>query len=526
MTATFLALILLSMPPIDPVAQRIADSLLGYQPPQPVKVEVEGHPLNAVHQAYLDLSNHQEPEFQFYIWIPNKSPDVAAEINFTINEIVSRNDILVRPTIINGGEFLRYDLRHLAPTLPDLLDLTFLLSDIAFDDKYFHQQLPGTKIVDVQEFFFKGEAFKAKHIRLAQPQEYTQPFGDQLMQLGRRQGMIFKADWFIEIANTTLKPGRYYEFVGIEGDNLSRFLGRFDIKEAELDLGKKDERAALFKSKPTGKPRLIKILTSNVPRPSKSRGIVAVTYDLTDEQFEAINDPIENLIKFDFAAYEIIADRPNGTHIYAIFNKDGVLQKEGDPKIAPDHKEPEELGSKVLQSGLSCRRCHGYGHGWQHFDNDIVKLLKDDFSVFDDLASNVTRDETLTLLSRLYSSEPSQKPLGVLEIGRQLYAQNVDKITLGRPLPFMAETLHGVHVNYKSTLSPKGVVSELGYRVDTEDDAIKLFKQVFPTAIGTQEHPIVGAVKARIPVQRAQLERTYGYLMSRFLQGVKNVQDN
>ena len=40
------------------------------------------------------------------------------------------------------------------------------------------------------------------------------------------------------------------------------------------------------------------------------------------------------------------------------------------------------------------------------------------------------------------------------------------------------------------------------------------------------KHPIVGAIKARIPVQRAQLERAYGYLMVRFLQGVQNAQGN
>lgn len=517
----YILALLMSMPLDEVVANKVAERLLEIQGPNPINIEVGPGPLQAVQKVYLDLSNQQEPEFFKYIWIPSKSPDVAAEVNFTVNECISRSDLSVRPVVLHGGEFLRYDLRHLATNLDDLNTLIFLWADIAFDDKYFNIQLAETKILPVKEFWFQGTQYKAKHLRLTQPQHYTEPFGSQILQLSQLQGAIYRADWFIEIANTTLKPGRYYDFVGIEGDNLERFLAKFDLKLADLDLGLKDERAALFKSKPTGKPRLIKVLTSNVARPSKSRGIVAVTYDITDEQFEAINDPIENLIKFDFAAYEIIADRPNGTHIYTIFNKDGILQKEGDPKIAPDHREPEELGSKVLQSGLSCRRCHGYGHGWQHFDNDVYTMLKGEFAVFDDLSSNITRNETLVLLSRLYSSQPSQKPLGVLEIGRQLYSQTVDKITLGRELPFMAETLHNIHVSYKSTLNAADVLEEIGFIAKTPEDALAFINRVFPETLGAQEHPIVGALKAGIPIQRTQFERAYGYMVGKVLQGVK-----
>lgn len=449
--------------------------------------------------AQIVAQDITEPDFQKYIWIPNASEDYAAEVNFTFNEIVSRTDLLVRPVVLADGQLLRYDLRQLATNANDLLDLQFLFLDIAFDDPYFYLRTPDHTLIDVAPYTLNGKQYTQKHLRVSVPQ-YQVPLGS-----------VFRFDKFIEITNRTVSPGRYYDFVDIDDLNLKEFLARLDIRIEELDNFTKDERAALFESKPTHKQRLIKILTSNVVRPSKSRGIVAVTYDITDEQQEAINDPLENLLNFDFAAYEIIVDRPNGTHLYALYDKAGKLLKEGDPKIAADHKEAEKLGTKVLQAGLSCRRCHAYGHGWQDFRNDVLTMLDDGFSVVDDLQSPFTQDETLSILARLYNSEPSKGPFSVLEIGRQMYRSTVSKITVGRTLPMMGDILDEIHTNYNLRVTPDQACIELGIKTE---DSLKTLREIFPNIPGKPELQPVGSLKRGIPLQRTQFERVYPYLMT------------
>lgn len=479
--------------------------------------------------------------FLQYVWVDGADPDVQAEVNVTMNEVWSRNEIKVRPAVLYGGHLLRYDLRELAPKSDDLLNLLFVRADMAFDDPFFHLSQDGTRELDCGRFCWDGEWFTRRQQRLAIYHPYLGPVAEELAELTGTVGTVYRADWLIELSNTTVNGGRYYDFRRIDKSApkgqtpLDLYLSRYGLSVKRLESFEFDERAVILRRGPTNKPGVVQLARTANGRVSSSSGIVAITMDPDNKQVAERNDPLRNLLRFEFAAYEIIADLPNGMHEYSLWDAKGNRLDEASIDVADDEREPRVSQRKSLLPALSCRRCHGQEDGWMKFRNDLHLLVKDrgrdTVTVFDDLSSPKNPEETLAAIARLYSADLNAIPLGPLTIARQQYAMSMSKVTLGKTVAANAKTLDQVHQRYfVDLIGPKQACREIGLEFKSDYEAARWLEAVLPRPLqdldgSSPEDPIIASLMVHgddpkddrqfLPIQRVQFNSIYGDLLTR-----------
>jgi hypothetical protein len=330
-------------------------------------------PADAVAYALADLSamNKGDQPFQRYVWIHDGSKKYG-EINYTINTAWSRATPLVKTKLVAQGRLVRIDLRQLAPRADvegkDFRDILQLWEKLAIEEPYFHitrttdDAVPtNAKLIkdekdpegsvrfehDGQLYFksangnayiHKNNEWQATKLQFAKKEAVAVAAAHvglethvMLQGLTQSAAPVVRADWWIVKSLTTLDGGLYYDLVGIErkpaqGTARDAFFKKVGVDVKEIEKLRSDQRTAMFKSKVTGRPRRVDYYQGIAVRPDSGSGLVIVTYDTSEEQVKAKNDPIRNLLEFEFAAQEIIAERPNGLHYYVLFAANGDLQ--------------------------------------------------------------------------------------------------------------------------------------------------------------------------------------------------------
>ena len=248
-----------------------------------------------------------------------------------------------------------------------------------------------------------------------------------------------------------------------------------------------------------------------------------------EEQTDAANSPIRNLIDFEFAAQEAIGERPNGMLVWALFNAAGVLQLSAPDNVVVDRTIPAPYCVR-LHCCISCIRCHGPQRGHMSIGNDVEKLTAHGVDVLDDLASGDELDDLLDRLVGEYRFDPSE-PTSRAALVRSrddfsdaIYRATAGIIRPGLPLNQVYQFPRGMTAaeacGHMGTLyneytyawvTPKIALQELGYDVGTEKEALELIRQVIP-AIGPDKFgltlldPTIAAVRIGIPVPRASWE--------------------
>jgi hypothetical protein len=509
----------------------------------------------AVSMLIADVSALPEEDrlHQRYIWIPVPTPAKIAAVNYTVNIACSQSVMIVKPTVIGGGQLLRWDLRRLAPDPADMNRLMGLWEQFQFEP-YFHitknqrDALPvnavavpprhgdpiGTirfKIGD--ELWFKfpnGKLFirsgnvwvKSDNPFLkinSKISTYGSHCGIQqsvlLQGLMHTNASVVRYDYFITKALSTLDGGLYYDFVGIERNPVGKtaqdaFLESLGANEEVIRKLRSDQRVAMFRSNVTGKPRRIDTFQGSGIRPGSGTGLITITYDLADENVDPATDPIRNLLDFKDDAREVIAERPNGLHIFALFAGDGSLQDSAPDNIVKDHTIPAPHTAR-LQSAISCIRCHGPHDGLQPFDNDVQKMLSGLLDVFGDNKSKGTIPDTLDRLAGLYAGDLA-KPINR---SKDDYSDAVFKATDGMTVSAISSAVSDIYADYNYKLvDAVKACEELGFDVP-ESQSIALIAELLPPLqqdeIGiSPEDPVIGALKAGLKVNRYQWEQVYG----------------
>lgn len=252
--------------------------------------------------------------------------------------------------------------------------------------------------VEVEEIVQTNELGGAVNVLRVVAEQLDKTLVAQLVQATGSQAPVVESRYFLFRALSTIKgkgvyetiySGLYYDLAGIkkgfvkgtDEDNLFAELGIGNVEKGidarkVFDELRSDQRVAKFRSGITNKPRRIDLLKSLAGR--DSQGIVSVTHDLKDEDVDIGTHPIMNLIDLRVPnkneAREVIFERPNGMHGFALFNNDGVRQDVVPPDVASDHTVPVP-GTQQLQCAVSCLRCHGTDGGWKPASNDAKALL-------------------------------------------------------------------------------------------------------------------------------------------------------
>jgi hypothetical protein len=516
-------------------------------------------PADAVAYALADVSTLPKGDqpFQRYVWIPNGDKKLAGAVNYTLNISWSRATPLIKSRIVAQGRLVRVDLRTLAPRADiegkDFRDLFVQWEKLAFEP-YFHitrtteDALPTNaklirsldddptgsirfKIED--KTWYKSPAgrtyclndkgrFEPQKLEFAKKENVAVAGShvglDQhvmLQGLTQSTAPVVRYDWFVIKSLTTLNGGIYYDLLGIEkkpakGTALDAFFTKFGYDPKEVAKLRADQRVAMFKSQVTGRPRRVDFFRGQGVRPDSGTGLGTITFDPSEEQIAAENDPIRNLLDFKSTASEVILERANGMHAFGLFNKDGDLQDSAPDNVVKDHTIPTPYPAR-LQSGISCIRCHNPVDGWQPAQNDVRLMLNGFLNVYDDLADKKgVATDVLDRLVGLYAGDLTKS----LRRARDDYSDAVYAVTNGQTVPQAGATLANIFIDYQYTdVSAATACLELGYNVPA-DKAVYYLNMVLPPlqrdVVGiSPEDPIIGALKVGLKVQRYQWESVY-----------------
>jgi len=519
-------------------------------------------PANAVAYALADIANVPETDrpFQRYIWIQDAHKDKIAAIKYMLNEVVSRASVIIYPKVIAKGQLIRVDLRILAPRKNDIAQLLKTWEKFNLDP-YFHiiklgkDALPADAVVIKSEkadppgstrfksgkdtwylspagntYILSGgkwskKSFKFKDQKISAPGAHT-GLAQATMLRGLMQTSvpIVSHQYFIVKSTTTLGGGLYYEFIGIERNPDGKtaqeaFLEKLGASEERVAKLRSDQRAALFKSGVSGRPRRIDVFQGEGVRPDSGTGLITITHDIGEDQTDPAQDPIRNLLEFQDKARELIAERPNGLHYYALFDGDGGLQDSAPDDVVKDHTIPAPYPAR-LQPGISCIRCHGPPEGLQPFKNEVKLMLAGLLDVFDDLSSkNKNIPDTLERLAGLYSGDLA-KPI---RRGRNDYSDAVFKATGGYSVPKAAQAVSDIYGNYYyKDVDCYTALLELGYDVP-KSKAVAYFNVFIPPlqpdVLGiSPEDPMIGALRVGLKINRYQWEQIYADAAFRAMQ--------
>lgn len=442
-----------------------------------------------------------------YVWLSGDSGVTGEHIDFAVNLAISRARTLI--PIARVGKLLRLDLRHLAPSDADFVDVAKTWERLAESEPYFLNQKKFVEVrVSVPRYQANdGRWYDFKIIK-------CHPFSDQcgadaerLFDLTGSRAPIVRADWFNRIILSTLDGGLYYEFRNIRKSTIrgksdeAVFLEQFGASQSLVEQLRSDQKVALFRSDITGKPRAVLMFRGVGTRVGDNQGLVAITQDVADGDVDPRSDPIRNLLDARFVATEVLAEMPNGLIAFALFNGQGALQLEAPPNVAKDHTIPAPHTAR-LQAAVSCLSCHSLNRGddgWKPLRNDVQTLLRGGLAV-------VGGPDVIDRVAGLYLGDFT-KPL---RRARDDYSDAITRITAGRSN--VQQLSQGVAAGYRAywleMVTPAKACNEIGVSV-AEKDAVTTLRKLLPPFANGTEDPIVAALKAGIPVNRLQWEPVY-----------------
>lgn len=481
----------------------------------------------------LDNPNRWTAEdvlYKRFLWIPPWGDVSWHHVNsFLVNSAVSQSSNIILPDGAAGGWLIVWDLRRLAPREADLKRLLLTWDALAVGEPYFHVKLPAGYAKSCRSYtHIDGRTYNARHFV---PAPHVAE-GYAILEVETLSfAPLLRADYFLRRVASTIDGGLYYHFAGFirAGHRLTEAeIFRTVGLDVLLSRGVEgDDRAAMFQSGITGKPRLVEQVQGAI-------GKARLTYDLFDEDVEADRHPIYELLDFVNRARgkEIIFERANGLHGFILTDGKGKLVDEAPPNLAADHRTPEPLTRRLFPP-LSCIRCHGPESGVRSVRNDVPQLLggghQGDLDLLDDLSSKAGRFTTVDRIAGLYAA--GDKFQNDIDNARIRYADSVWTATRGAGVhdseqvaPKVAGLLAEQYAAYwyprglaEAAVSPDHAALELGYRVEAGQGTAFLQQALKPGRVdvlidGTPVEfadPSIGALRRGLSIRRQDFERVY-----------------
>lgn len=540
-------------------------------------------PTDAVALALAD--NRVMPDYAAqtvrYLWLgPEGSVEDAKAASIILN-MVSRSSTLKRPEVLQRGNLVRVRLEDFAPTDRDLKEWLKIWEDFQFDPLF--NLLLTKDTLKFAEQFFPPEAIPDKKdvdvVRINGPHVDARAF---LELQGRTHSAapVVSLWYFAMRALTTIKDvdkepdknknnslyatlygGRYYELAGIKrikdaydnpgkATDLDLFLARRGIGSIEerityrdlFDKLRSDRRFVLEMSGVTGKPRLTEWFHG--PDNGDGTGTISVTNDLRDQDIDIGTDPFMNLLSFKAKAFEVIAEKGNGLHLYSIYDDKQALLDEATSNVVTDRTVPEPHSPR-LQSGISCIACHETegSDGWKPLHSDVTEIVagKTKLDIITDL-SQVKRplSDIIDRLKGLYHKDAENSVLTKhIHRARNDYAEAV--LRAGGPWPQSSSgqtdvvkvatgyIVKGIRHYQYDLVDTKTALRDLGFVAPAKKE-VETLKLLLPPEPGAQVGPFLvedqraAALKEGKAIQRSRWDLLYSFAAARSQKASKNLE--
>lgn len=508
-------------------------------------VERPPNPVWAIEAALADAGtlDHVTASTTRYIWNRDGDRETLAVLAYVVNEVLNRTNSPVSPqlepggaiVVGHGGRLVRVNLALLAGDPAELQNLLNTWDRMVNSEPDFTADIPNIEkfIAEVPRFRhtdgkFYTRQWQSRHVTVRATSPFVLAQGALLQQkVGSACGIIDSRE-FIKLATTTLEGGLYYEFRGIGADlKFSDYLRRVGVKEehaAAFDPPGKAfssetvDKAAVIRSKVTGKPRGIALIPTTGTRLTAGISMVTVTFDIFNENHDPAADPIRNLVTMVPDGFEVIATTATGRE-YTIWDKQGRLQRSAPDRLVSDHEVPAPH-TTMLQPGMSCIRCHGPEDGWKGFANVIPMIQATGINAIIDQSGA----DPITLRG-MYEGDWFGI-LGPMTQSRAQYADLVLKSTGWIPtqdnsssaieVAGLYSRIYGRYVY--DELDAMALCREIGLAAKTPEEAVaalaSISQQPQPGVLA-QEEPVLRALMAGFTIDRRSLRTIKGNLYHR-----------
>lgn len=506
-------------------------------------------PHQAVKAAVEDIRTIKTPAEQVttrYIWIRDPSPEDHAMVSLAVNTTLNQSTRLVPPVPVAGGHLARINLLQLAPREKDFqrvlnvweetFDPAFHVESDAPDAAAVLVKVPRYRHPNGKWYTQKWVKPKVKNFAVSTNHDNDEAMVE-LAATVKSSVPIIEAELFCKLTLTSFEGGRYYDFMGFRnapaGQTDEEFiLSLAGASEAQTAALRTDERAAVWFSGVTGKPRQGVFFYGSGVRPSAGLPLITLTNDCADEDVTPETNPLKSLLNFKFAAREGIWQRANGTLAFVLFNNKGELQNVVPPNIAMDRTIPAPATAN-LQPPLSCIVCHGPHDGFQPFPNEVQLLLKQRHNdkpltfLGDDNGSGDPADD-LDRLDGLYRGDLTEP----LRIARNSYEKTCYVICSRAGLrcepgeyakSLAAITQERMHKYLYQPVTPEDVCFLLGYKVEAGQGA-EVFRRIVPAVPENRfginmDDPTAIAIRGGVKIRRQEFDFVYQDLLLRSIIG-------
>ncbi len=511
-------------------------------------------PSDAAELALSDASQLADPAGVRYVWISGpvgkQSVEDARVVSYAAN-LISHGPNLLKPAVISDGKTVlaRIDTRAYTTTPKDWQDYAQAWEEFRYDPKFnaFLTQgqvdLSGIEVEGTQRRWevrdgkrwlvheWAKDTLKRDGVVRRRPAHLTKSW-DQLAKMLKTEAPVVEHRYWLYRAMSTIRDkgklysaiygGMYYDLACIPegGNDLDKLLSQLGVgdgfqgkKAREIfELLRSDQRVALFRSQVTGKPRRVEFLRTLAGREGRL-GLFSITTDFGDSDIDVDQSPLANLLEVKRArAHEVIWEKPNGLHGFALYDANFKRQDSVPDDVAKDHLQPFPHGGR-LQPAFGCIRCHASDDGWREAKNDVKHMLDTKrWDIFGD-TSRKDQSDAINRIVGLYAGDLSTP----FRRGRNDYASAILRVTGPWPgssdqtdtVKQAAKRMEWIFANYwYDQVDAKSALEEMG--VQPEGKAEDQLANMLMVPADTVEPPALTALRTGLKVNRAEWDLIYG----------------
>lgn len=349
-------------------------------------------------------------------------------------------------------------------------------------------------------------------VRTFTAEAYLNPEGAELFNLTHSNVPIMRLEEYITFGMSSVDGGQYYERLGAEkdlADTVAKFAGfeaarkvqrvadslklaqEIQKKEGgkrsileiaiEFDQELAKSKAVIRKSNVTKRQRLCLFVTGSNLAPTEGQQVVAVTFDISQDNTSPASDPNRNLEIFEtYNGGEAIFPMPNGMLAYLVFDaKDKLIAS------VPDNVAYNSEAAKIRADAgtarvdtMACCICHDSvpkNWGWQPVRNDVHESLRGLTHLLSDAKIGTPRHDNLLKMQRLTSAYRADT-LQITEMlngARLSYQRAVGEATGATESAHVVRGLADTYWGYWSDdVRPQDAVLELTGKWMSKEDAV------------------------------------------------------
>lgn len=394
---------------------------------------------------------------------------------------------------IGDGSVFRVDMDAFAGRDPAKLRLLLDTWD-RIQDTQFYLATDKTREVATIRYKHGGKTWDRVTVKVVVPLAHADINGQlsELITITGSAAPIVSVGQFLRFTLNSDFGGLYPEFRGFDlspekGTAEQAFLLRAGTDLKDLGNNNSDQRVFLMR-KPTSSPGIIEYVWSDRIKASKGPAVTTITRDFFTGFIDQRKHPLENLADRNHDGSEIFGPTPAGGLEFALFNGKGDFVRSAplNPpnSLASDRTIPAPF-LPVLQGPSGCIRCHIQENpdtkisgiyqpapNWINWLRDVQVNGKP----WDVFADKGDADEKLARLVSLYEGDTKD----AFALAGQTFAKFCFQAS-GLKMEDSCRAMMGMHDAWLySYVTPVKAMLTLGYKCQTEAEAVALFNQLCP----------------------------------------------